>query len=121
MKALSIRQPWAWLIVNGYKDIENRTWPTQFRGRVMIHAGQAVDGQVLALWRVDSVLNTVPMPSISHLTTGAIIGEVYITGCVTESTSPWFCGPYGFVIANPQAYEVPIPYKGKLGFFEVAP
>lgn len=30
---LSIRQPWAWLIVNGYKDIENRTWPTHFRGK----------------------------------------------------------------------------------------
>lgn len=39
MKALSIRQPYAWLIVNGFKDIENRDWPTKFRGRVLIHAG----------------------------------------------------------------------------------
>ncbi len=37
---LSIRQPWAWLIVNGYKDIENRTWSTRFRGKVLIHAGK---------------------------------------------------------------------------------
>jgi ASCH domain len=38
MKALPIRQPYAWLIVNGHKDIENRAWPTKFRGRVLIHA-----------------------------------------------------------------------------------
>ena len=42
MKALSIRQPWAWLIVNGYKDIENRTWSTDFRGRVYVHAGRKI-------------------------------------------------------------------------------
>ena len=42
MKALSIRQPWAWLIVNAYKDIENRTWSTDFRGRVYVHAGKRV-------------------------------------------------------------------------------
>src|SRR5436189_5084024 len=39
MKALSVRQPWAWLIVNGYKDIENRDWATKRRGRIWIHAG----------------------------------------------------------------------------------
>lgn len=48
---------------------------------------------------------------------GAIIGEVDIVDCVTESKSPWFTGPYGFVLANPVAYKVPVPCKGKLGFF----
>lgn len=38
MKALSIRQPWAWLILHGGKDIENRSWNTNFRGRFLIHA-----------------------------------------------------------------------------------
>jgi len=40
MRALSVKQPWAWLIVNGYKKIENRNWPTSFRGRIYIHAGR---------------------------------------------------------------------------------
>lgn len=40
--ALSIRQPWAWLIIHGGKDIENRTWPTRFRGRVAVHAGKGM-------------------------------------------------------------------------------
>ena len=39
MKALSVRAPWWWYIIHGYKDIENREWKTQFRGRVLIHAG----------------------------------------------------------------------------------
>jgi hypothetical protein len=42
MKALSIRQPWAWLIVKGYKDIENRTWATKLRGRVFVHASKGM-------------------------------------------------------------------------------
>jgi len=37
--SLSIRQPWAWLIVQGHKPIENRTWPTTYRGPLLIHAG----------------------------------------------------------------------------------
>jgi tetratricopeptide (TPR) repeat protein len=43
MKALSIRQPWAWLIVHGVKDVENRTWRTNFRGRFLVHAGMRFD------------------------------------------------------------------------------
>jgi ASCH domain len=43
MKALSVRQPWAWLIVQGFKGIENRTWQTSFRGTVLIHAGMRID------------------------------------------------------------------------------
>ncbi len=40
--ALSVRQPWAWLIAQGYKDIENRNWWTKFRGRFLIHASMAM-------------------------------------------------------------------------------
>jgi hypothetical protein len=43
VKALSIKQPWVWLIVNGHKDVENRNWPTRFRGRLLVHAGKKVD------------------------------------------------------------------------------
>ena len=43
MKAISIRQPWAWLIVNGYKDVENRTWYTSHRGPLLICASKALD------------------------------------------------------------------------------
>ena len=54
-----------------------------------------------------------------ELPLGAIVGEVIITDCVDISSSPWFCGPFGFLLSEPTAYEVPIPYRGQLGFFEV--
>lgn len=102
MKALSVRQPWAYLIVSGQKDIENRTWATKYRGRIVIHASQSKGVR--------------PLPPECY---GALVGEVDIVDCVAESESRWFTGPYGFVLANPKAYEKPIPYKGQLGLFEV--
>ncbi len=47
MKALNIRQPRAHLIVHGHKDVENRSWPTKFRGRVYVHAGKRFDVEAL--------------------------------------------------------------------------
>jgi hypothetical protein len=119
MKALSINQPFAWLIAHGYKDIETRTWHTTFKGRIYIHASKRMDN--------------VPMPYIRRIapsaadaleaawppTRGCIVGEADIIACVTSYKSPWFVGPYGFVLANPTAYDKPIPYRGRLGFFEV--
>jgi hypothetical protein len=43
MKALSIRQPWAWLIITGHKDVENRSWTTTYRGPLLIHAARRAD------------------------------------------------------------------------------
>ena len=117
MKALSIRQPWAWLIVHGYKDIENRTWSTDFRGRVYVHAGKRMkpgDFQEQRDYIRESGLILPEEPPL-----GAIVGEVTITDCVDSSSSQWFCGPYGFLLSSPVAYKDPIPYRGQLGFFQV--
>jgi hypothetical protein len=43
LKILSIRHPWAYLIANGDKDIENRMWRTKYRGPFLIHASLALD------------------------------------------------------------------------------
>lgn len=96
LPVLSIRQPWAWLIVNGYKDVENRTWPTHFRGKVLIHAGKKWDEGIMpadikAMYGIE-----VPR----RLETGGIVGMAEITDCVNKSKSPWFFGPYGFTLAN---------------------
>ena len=117
MRALSIRQPWAWLVVNGYKDIENRTWRTPFRGRIYVHAGQRTMADDYPDQREHIRRTGMVVPQ--SLALGSIVGEVTITGCVDLSDSPWFCGPYGFTLADPFAYETPIPYRGQLGFFEV--
>ncbi len=113
MKAFSIRQPWAYAILKLQKDIENRDWRTNFRGRVLLHTGKKIDkGGIGDL--VD--MGMCGLPKIYK--TGGIIGSVEIVDCVSESNSKWFFGRYGFVLRN--AAPLPfMPYRGQLGFFEV--
>jgi hypothetical protein len=114
--ALSIQQPWAWLIAAGHKDIENRDWKPwnpglKFRGSFLIHTGLRFDGPDDA--------NEWAWPDINRpvdFDMGGIVGEAEIVGVVTESSSRWFYGPYGLVIRN--AKRLPFrPCVGQLGFF----
>lgn len=116
MKALSIRQPWAWLIVNGYKDVENRTWHTRYRGPVLIHASKAFDKE--GYLHVSMQHPHIQMPHFTAFETGGIVGRATITDCVHQLASPWFTGPWGFVMRDAE----PLPFSpcaGKLGFFDV--
>ncbi len=117
MPALSIRQPWAWLVVNGHKDVENRTWPTRFRGRVYVHAGKTKEHDDFP--EIRSLLEQTDIVLPDRFSLGAIVGEVDIVGCLTGSRSKWFFGPYGFLLRDPVAYAEPIPCRGMLGFFNV--
>lgn len=112
MKAISIMQPWAWLIVHGHKDVENRSWPTSFRGPVLIHAGKRSDPDYSDT--IDWDWPDIERPD--YFERGGIVGEAEIVDCVTASASPWFQGSYGFVIRN--ARPLPFrPCRGMLGFF----
>ena len=102
--ALSIRQPWAHRILQDGKDVENRQWPTRFRGPVLIHAGKGVDAEDREDMTADMRL-------------GGIVGVVEIADCVTELDSKWFFGRYGFVLRNARALEF-LPCRGALGFFK---
>lgn len=117
MKAISIRQPWAWLIVNGHKDIENRSWRTKYRGQVLVHASQGVKrSDYDAAYALASRLG-IKLPHRSEFETGGIVGVATITDCVEQSESPWFFGENGFVLADSR----PLPFvqmKGRLSFFE---
>jgi hypothetical protein len=127
MRALSIRQPWAWLIVNGHKTIENRDWSTAFRGPVLIHASltmtqkyhRELSAQMLADFAIE-------LPAYDALERGGIVGVAEIVDCLTavdivdygESFQRWFTGEHGFVIAR--ARPLPFhPCKGALSFFDV--
>jgi hypothetical protein len=108
VKALSIKQPWAWLIIHGGKDIENRKWKTKFRGRFLVHASKGFDHDAAA--RFADILP-------NELRGGGIIGSVELVDCVSQSDSKWFEGPNGFVLKDPQPLEFK-EVKGKLRFFE---
>jgi hypothetical protein len=114
MKALSIQQPWAWLIVNGHKNIENRDWPTNFRGKIYVHAGKKLDKD--AITYIKHEYPDIQLPDAYDL--GGVVGTVVITGCITESLNRWFYGDYGFTLASP--HKLPFtPYRGMLGLFEI--
>ena len=146
MKAISIKQPWASLIAHGIKDIENRTWKTNYRGKVYIHASAKQAGSY------DELLNDlqkiefkekydrVTLRKQHHFS--AIIGEVDIVDCVINHPSIWAEKSdnygrffrngvpayvrkkenkpiYNWVLDNPVIYEKPIlNVKGKLSFWE---
>lgn len=118
MKALSIRQPWAWLIIHGGKDIENRSWSTLLRGRVLVHAAKGMTRAEYNEARDWAASFGIEVPAFKALERGGIIGAVEISGCVTESRSAWFFGRYGFVLRDPVALPFR-PYRGQLGFFDV--
>jgi hypothetical protein len=115
LPTISIRQPWAWLIVNGYKDIENRIWEAKLRGRVLIHAGQSKSGitaEELAYVKRHYRISDLP----ETFETGGIIGIVELVDCVKRHRSKWFNGPFGWVLAKPRR----LPFKkckGQLKFF----
>ncbi|MCY1649115.1 ASCH domain-containing protein [Caulobacter sp. SL161] len=128
--ALSILQPWAWLIVNGYKDIENRTWRTHRRGPILVHTGKGFDSEAHDLLR----LGIHPTPGMAafgcseiqaayqhalethQVQRGGIVGVTTITGCVSTHGSLWFCGPYGFTLADARPLPF-MPLSGARGFF----
>ena len=145
--ALSIRQPWAWLICHpeivtacgiSPKQIENRDWlpPKGYRGPLLIHTGRNVDEEMFLAdlfrgpqidryyWEekfgdVGQKLSQMMPQSKDDYARGAIIGMAMLTGVVTESDSPWFCGRYGFVLKDARAFEKPVPYRGSLKLFDI--
>ena len=124
MIALSIRQPWAWMILHGGKDIENRTWPTKVRGRVLVHAGKGMTHEEWgAAWEFAFGSGAGAKAFEAGVTSktverGGIVGSIEIVDCVKRSDSRWFVGDYGFVLRDPQVLPFS-PFKGALGFFNV--
>ena len=121
--AISIRQPWVYCILHGSKTIENRSWPTKYRGPILLHAGKALTKRDVAgvreFVKEHVGLEWLRLPQDpSGYPTGGIVGIADLVDCVERSDSPWFFGPYGFVLRN--ARPVPyVPCMGQLRLFGV--
>ncbi len=126
--ALSIKQPWATLVVHGLKSIEIRSWPTARRGRILIHAARVPDSYEKAWSALPAALRD------AARLVGGLIGSCEVTGCIAYrdretfaadqpkhfNDPDWFAPPvlYGFTLANPQ----PMPfreYPGWVRFFAI--
>lgn len=121
--ALSVRQPWAWAIIHGGKDIENRSWQAvnhglKMRGRIVIHAAKGMTQREYESARHDicHIIGNCPRPD--ELIRGAIIGTIDVVDVVSESDSPWFFGPRGLVLENPNPLKPLGLCLGQLGYFK---
>ncbi len=125
MKCLSLKQPFADLLSLGEKTIELRKWNTKFRGKFLIHVSKNIDIEACEILDID----------IDKLTKGAIIGYAFLYDVKQYSNkeefnkdkqkhfsiiSKYFDGyKYCFLVKDARMFKTPIPYSGKLGFFEV--
>ena len=122
MKALTIKQPWASLIVDGYKCYEFRSWKTNYRGKILIHAGMSLERNVVDRFKEYNL----------DYTLGAIIGEAELVDCilVDEEFNEYLVNcnrivygrsnhvnNYAWKLENIKKYEEPIYIKGKLGLW----
>lgn len=121
MKTLSVKQPWADLLVSGLKDIENRTWATKYRGKLLIHASTRPDKGLFDNLTFDQ-LYSLPRTYISNcnLQYGSIIGMVELIDCVQNDKSVWAeNGVYNWKLKNAIKFDKPITnVKGSLMFWD---
>lgn len=120
MKALTLHQPWASLIVDGRKKIETRSHPWYYIGPVAIHAGLKVDRDACARFRYDP----------DRIPTGAVLGTATKTGLVhfengilrpnfvEDPYGDFTPGRYGYPLAKVVRFRTPIPAKGHQGFWD---
>lgn len=122
-KAITIKQPYAHLICEGIKDIENRTWKTYYRGRVYIHSSGSQGRKFKIALTEDQMMaafGSIASKAIDgYLSFGAIIGYVEIVDCVKNYPSIWSLPDhYHWVLRNPIIFDKPIlNVKGNLSFW----
>lgn len=127
--ALTLKPAWAWLVCAGYKDIENRSWNTLKRGKILIHASKNMTaseyGQVhaFAFSISETIARALPdYPTLMRDFSGRIIGQAVLADVYEpfpkKPTSPWhFEDHFGFKLESACLFEHRLPYKGALGFF----
>ena len=124
MKVITIKQPWATLIAEGYKEYEFRTWNTKYRGELLIHAGKGIDKEAM-----ERLAKYLP----KELSYGKILGKVKLVDCIKMSpefkelllkensdiyTKSSFKENYGWQVTDVEVFENPIDAKGHLSLWE---
>ena len=118
MKALTICQPFASAIIEGIKTVENRTWKTKYRGKLIIQSGLS-DKWIFPCSSMPAFKDF----DIQNLTFGAIIGTVELVDIVfpghesAPHSDPFVEGPYCWILENPVPLDKPIKCTGKQGLW----
>ena len=124
MKVLTIKQPWATLIMQGNKRFEFRSWQTKYRGDLLIHAGKGIDKETMK--RLSKYLP-------KELPVGKILGKVTLIDCIKcdddfkgkclkENKDVYaistFIEKFAWQLENAEVFDEPIEAKGKLSLWE---
>lgn len=124
MKTLTVRQPFAQLICMGVKDVENRTWKTNYRGTMLIHAAKEIDTKYCTTNQAQEP-DKLYVEGSELLRRSVIIGCVDLVDIVTDSTSPWAISSendkqvYHWVLANPRLFDYMITnVSGRLSLWD---
>lgn len=135
IRALSVWQPWASLIILGKKKIETRSWKTAYRGPLLIHAAKAT-AAVKALCHQEPYRSMLAEIDSESLPTGCILGQVTLSEIWTTTEAiralsdrdgreiqvgDYGPGRFGWVFTNPQPLKTPLPWRGERGLFDISP
>jgi len=120
-KCLSLKQPYAELLVSGKKTIELRTWNTKFRGEFLVHSSNKINKKTCERNKIDA----------NSVTTGAIIGKAFLyelkyyknRSLFLHDRNEHLAGTeytdhkYGLLVKNSRKFRKPLFMLGRLGFF----
>jgi hypothetical protein len=125
MKVLSLRQPWAWMVVAGGKNIENRRWNTRFRGEFLIHAAKGMTRKEYedAVYFARTVSPFLIVPAFGDLERGGLVGRARLVDVIAPCSAekpcahPWHMpAQFGFVLDGVERLDF-VPMRGQQGFF----
>ena len=105
MKVLTIKQPWATLIMQGNKRFEFRSWQTKYRGDLLIHAGKGIDKEAMK-----RLVDCIKMSSEFKEMLLKENADIYTDSSFKEN--------YGWQLENVEVFDEPIEAKGKLSLWE---
>lgn len=117
MRALVVKQPWAWAIMEGHKRFENRSWTTKYRGPIAVIAGASRS----SLKHATAFMSGLGIERPAELPFGCILGIVNLVDVISPSQSddPFAEGPYCWRLESPVKLERPVPFRGQLGLFRL--
>lgn len=131
MKVLTICQPWAYLITDGPKRVENREWKTKYRGQMAIHAGLSTMYFSKHVKPFDHTRYSFcpKVPPREQLTMGAIVGVCEVVDCVPyevmqdryahDTILEWAEGPWCWILEHVVKFERPVPCRGRRGLVDL--
>ena len=134
MKAITILQPWAWLLASGKKRCETRSWKTNYRGELLIHAGKKNMTDTMRQTIFESRHMEQAGVFDTEMVTGAVIGKASLVNCVLidepivelikeqhldeYAFGDFTPGRYAWVMEDAKLFDKPIPARGRQGLWD---